>query len=361
MDPNLTARVEKVTEALEATDIEARWIEPSLDLTYLTGLSPLSLERIMGLVLIPGERSRMIVPAMLAEEVSHLDCDLYEWGDGQGPDAALRKTLAGIARVHVSPTLPLWVAEKMRTLLTSLTVEMESQVLTRARAVKDEAERDALRRAASVTDDMVTWVAEQDLSAFTERELSMRIAIRYMEQGHTPWPDLLVASGSHASMPHHIAGDTRIDRTQPLLIDIGAKVGHYESDTTRMLFPERIEPEVEEAYEAVTAAYDAAFEAVAVGVAAQEVDRAARSVIEDAGFGERFIHRTGHGVGLDIHEEPYLRAGNAEPLQEGNVFSIEPGIYVPGRFGLRYENLVLLGPGGPEALNKTPRRHRLRA
>lgn len=360
MEPNLTSRVEKVTEALERASIQARWIEPSLDLTYLTGLSPLSLERIMGLVLIPGERSRMIVPAMLAEEVSHLDCDLIEWGDGEGPDTALRKTLAGIARVHVSPTLPLWVAEKMRTLLTSLTVEMETEVLSRARAIKDETERDALRRAASVTDDMVSWVADQDLGNFTERELSMRIAVRYMEQGHTPWPDLLVASGPHASMPHHVAGDTKIDTTQPLLVDIGAKVGHYESDTTRVLFPERVDPEVEAAYEAVTAAYDAAFEAVAVGVAAEEIDRAARSVIEAAGFGERFIHRTGHGVGLDIHEDPYIRQGNVEPLQEGNVFSIEPGIYVPGSFGLRYENLVLLGPDGPEALNETPRKHYLR-
>jgi Xaa-Pro aminopeptidase len=243
----------------------------------------------------------------------------------------------------------------MQAARSGLTVEIEDSIVASARAVKDESEMEALRRAGRVTDGTVEWVASLDLTGLTERQLARRISQHYTEAGHRPWDDLLIASGANAAMGHY-NGDLAIDRSVPLLIDIGSGVDGYQSDTTRVLFPAKVETEVEDAYGAVLDAYQAALSTVAPGVPAQEVDRAARRVITQAGYGDRFNHRTGHGVGLDIHEHPYIREGNAEPLQVGNCFSIEPGIYVPGRFGLRYENLVLLTSAGPEVLNRTSER-----
>ncbi|MGH2820467.1 MAG: M24 family metallopeptidase, partial [Actinomycetota bacterium] len=148
-----------------------------------------------------------------------------------------------------------------------------------------------------------------------------------------------------------------IDTAQPLLMDFGCAVEGYWSDITRIYFPHALDAEIAETYEIVCDAYDAAFDALEPGVTCHEVDRAARAVIEKAGYGEAFLHRTGHGLGLEVHEPPYLRSGNEQPLDVGHVFSVEPGIYVPGRFGVRYENIVHLGAHGPESMNRSPRRH----
>ncbi len=151
-------------------------------------------------------------------------------------------------------------------------------------------------------------------------------------------------------MPHHETGETAIAADTPLLTDFGCIVGGYHSDTTRVHLPAD-DGEAAEAYAIVRAAHDAVIAGLEPGLSCHEADRLARDVIDAAGHGEHFIHRTGHGVGLEIHEEPYLRPGNPAPLQVGHVFSVEPGIYVPGRFGVRYENLVHLGADGPELLN----------
>ena len=146
-----------------------------------------------------------------------------------------------------------------------------------------------------------------------------------------------------------MSGDTPL--AAPLLTDFGCITGGYHSDITRV---HHTDGEAAEAYAIVQAAHDAVIAGLEPGLPCEEADRLARDVIEGAGYGERFVHRTGHGVGLEIHEEPYLRAGNPAPLEVGHVFSVEPGIYVPGSFGVRYENLVHLGPDGPELLNAAP-------
>jgi Xaa-Pro dipeptidase len=191
----------------------------------------------------------------------------------------------------------------------------------------------------------------------TEGRLAGAIKARYLEVGAGD-SVALVASGANGSKAHYL-GDGAIAPNQPLLVDTGSAIDGYWSGTTRMFFPEGLEPDADRAYEAVCSAYEAAFDRVAPGVPAQEIDRAARRVITEAGFGDYFHHRTGHGVGLKIHEVPYIREGNVEPLEVGNVFSIEPGIYVAGRFGLRYENLVFVSEQGAQPLNRTPRRHAL--
>jgi Xaa-Pro aminopeptidase len=140
-------------------------------------------------------------------------------------------------------------------------------------------------------------------------------------------------------------------------MDFGCAVDGYWSDITRLYFPRDLDGEIREAYEIVCEAYEAAFAILEPGVPCQDVDRAARRVIENAGYGDAFLHRTGHGLGLEVHEEPYLRDGNEKSLEVGHMFSVEPGIYVQGRFGVRYENIVHLGAGGPEPMNLSPRKH----
>jgi Xaa-Pro aminopeptidase len=357
MEDVYVARIERLREAMREARVRALWVHPSFDLRYLTGLAPLSVERVMGLLVPQEGQLQMVVPSMLLEESKDvLDCRFLDWDDTQGPEAALKEALEGVGAVHVSEMLPFGVVHQMRSARPSIDVEIDHGTVAGLRARKDAAEAAALRAAAQVTDDIVMWVASQDLEGVTESELARAISLRYQEQGHKPWDELLVASGANASMPHYAGGDVPIDTSNPLLIDIGAAVDGYQSDTTRVIFPADIDTEVAAAYEVLLEAAAAAFDVATPGIPAQEVDRAARSVITDAGYGEHFIHRTGHGVGLEVHEHPYIREGNDELLEAGNCFSIEPGIYVPGRFGLRYENLVLLSDQGAEALNRTPSR-----
>ena len=194
------------------------------------------------------------------------------------------------------------------------------------------------------------WVAGADLEGRSERWLALELQMRFLRRGVVPYADYVIASGPNGALPHHETGTTPISAGAPLLTDFGCVVGGYYSDMTRVHLP--ADPgEAAEAYALVRAAHDAVIAGLEPGLPCHEADRLARDVIEAAGYGERFIHRTGHGVGLEIHEEPYLRPGNPAPLQVGHVFSVEPGIYVPGRFGVRYENLVHLGADGPELLN----------
>ena len=178
-----------------------------------------------------------------------------------------------------------------------------------------------------------------------------------VEEGHAEAAFLVVGAGPNGASPHHDVSDRVIESGELVVIDIGGPLpSGYNSDCTRTYAVGGEPPAaVREAYAVLQDAQERAVRAVRPGVTAEQVDAAAREPITAAGLGERFIHRTGHGIGLEIHEPPYLRPGNPEPLQVGYVFSVEPGIYVPGRFGVRFENLVHLGADGPELLNEAPR------
>ena len=202
-------------------------------------------------------------------------------------------------------------------------------------------------------DAAMEWIAGADLDGRSERWLALELQARFLRRGVTPYSDYVVASGPNGALPHHESRETAIGAGTPLLTDFGCIVGGYYSDTTRVHLPGG-GGEAAEAYEIVRAAHDTVIAGLEPGLPCHEADRLARDVIEAAGYGERFVHRTGHGVGLEIHEQPYLRAGNPAPLEAGHVFSVEPGIYVPGRFGVRYENLVHLSADGPELLNRSP-------
>ncbi len=175
-----------------------------------------------------------------------------------------------------------------------------------------------------------------------------------MEEGHDVAAFAIVASGPNAASPHHEPTDRVLERGDTVVADFGGSIGGYFSDTTRTFSVGEPSAEVSAAHDALQRAQQAGLEAVRPGVTAEEIDGATRRVLADAGFAEWFIHRTGHGIGLEVHEEPYLVAGNPQPLQPGMVFSVEPGIYVPGRFGMRIEDIVVVTTAGGRRLNESP-------
>jgi Xaa-Pro aminopeptidase len=350
------SRIEAARERLTDTDADALWIHPSVELRYLSGLELLSLERPTGLLIPRDGPLRLLIPLMLLPQAAGLDAEPVAWSDEAGPEPALAKVLSGVRRLLVEPSLPMGAAVLLRSCAPGLELELDPGIVAELRERKDDAEIAALRAAGRLADEMAAWTATQPLDGLTELRLAGRMQARFLEQGHPPHPDFIVATGANGALPHHETGDAPIDPAAPLLLDFGCLVDGYFSDLTRVLFPPATAPEVEEAYAVVLAAHDAAVAAVAAGVPCEEVDRAARQVVEAAGQGERFLHRTGHGLGLEIHEPPYLRSGNPAPLEVGHVFSIEPGIYVPGAFGLRFETIYHLGEHGAEPLNHAPRR-----
>ena len=224
------------------------------------------------------------------------------------------------------------------------------------RVVKDEAELAALREAARRTD--AAWsrfIESTRLSGLTELQAGAELT-RYLVEEGLPKPDfLIVGSGPGSASPHHITGDRVIQEGDSVVFDFGSTWDHYYSDITRTVHVGEPSDEYRKVYETVLRANEAAKAAVRSGVACQDVDKAARDVIEAAGYGEYFIHRVGHGLGLDVHEEPYMVSGNTTPLQPGMVFSDEPGIYIPGEFGVRIEDILVCTEDGYESLNNAPR------
>jgi Xaa-Pro aminopeptidase len=223
------------------------------------------------------------------------------------------------------------------------------------RAVKDEAEIDALRAAALAVDAIAVTMRERSFAGRTERDVHREIVERMLDAGHERANFAIVASGPNAASPHHEPGDRVINAGEVVLCDFGGTMRGYCSDITRMFSVGEPIDEVRDAYAALVAAQEAGVQAARVGTACERIDAAARRVLADAGFGDAFVHRTGHGIGMEAHEDPYVVAGNTTELLAGHAFSIEPGVYFPGRFGLRLEDIVVATDDGPRRLNDAPR------
>jgi Xaa-Pro aminopeptidase len=354
-------RLRRAQEETAARGLEALWIEPSVGLSYLTGLDLVSIERVTALI-IPAEGDlRMVVPLLLRDECGYLGASMEVWDDNEGPDAAVQRALKDISSLHVQGSLPAAHLFALKHAVPGLEAAEDPGIIRDLRERKDSEEVAAIKRSGEVTDGLVEWIGGLDLASLTERQVALNIEARFLMLGYKPSPYGLVASGANAAMPHYVGGDTPISMEHLLLLDFGCAVDGYWSDITRIYFPEDLDSQIEEAYGIVCDAYEAAFAILEPGVPCNEIDRAARAVIAKAGYGENFLHRTGHGLGLEVHEPPYLTGMNDRPLEVGHVFSIEPGIYVAGRFGVRYENIVHLAPDGPESMNKSPRRHLLKS
>lgn len=238
-------------------------------------------------------------------------------------------------------------------------------VLRELRIVKDADEIALLRLAAQAADRVIEAVSGGPLVGRTEADVAREVRDRLVAEGHDTSDFAIVASGPNSASPHHEASDRVIRTGEPVVLDIGGTLGGYASDITRTVWVTGGDPargpdaEFVRILGLVAEAQGEATASARPGVPAQRVDAAARGIIAAGGYGERFIHRVGHGIGLEGHEDPYLVAGNAEPLSEGMAFSVEPGIYLEGRYGVRIEDIVVCGPAGPIVLNEAPRELRI--
>jgi D-alanyl-D-alanine dipeptidase len=230
-----------------------------------------------------------------------------------------------------------------------------SVVIGRLRAVKDEEELSALRRAGRAADETFRQILEMTFQGRREEEVAADLANLLVRNGHARADFTIVGSGPNAASPHHEPGGRTILPHDAVVMDFGGELGGYFSDTTRTVVVGEPPDGFEQAYEVVREAQSAAVEAVRPGMRAEEIDDAARRVVDAAGYGERFIHRTGHGIGLELHEPPYMVEGDRTTLEPGMTFSVEPGIYLAGRFGVRIEDIVAVTEDGVERLNRSTR------
>lgn len=351
-------RIAAIQKQMMAQQVSHLILGPSANLFYLTGLSPMPDERLQLLVIPAQGEPALVLPELYRTMVEEAGggWTLYTWGDGQPPEQALQKLLAGVTKAAVDEQL--WAMHLLQLLpfLQSAQLVEASQVVGEVRMHKDSQELQLLKKAAELADAVVPWVIPQLHEGITEKQVAFLIE-RCMREAGAEGISFrpVVGFGSGSADPHHTASDLPLQKGQMVVMDFGCKWKGYCSDMTRTICFGKATPEMRQVYEIVLAANRAGFAAAKAGTPCEQVDAAARKVITDAGYGEYFIHRTGHGLGLDDHEETYIVAGNRRPLEEGLVFSIEPGIYLPGRFGVRIEDIAAMTPEGVWCLNECPR------
>jgi Xaa-Pro aminopeptidase len=348
----------RALQASEAAGLAGLLVTPGSDFVYLTGHGADPYERLTLLILATGRDPVLVVPTLerpLAEAAPGIDgIEIVDWRDADDPhEVAARLLRAG----RYAITDQTWASHLIG--LERATADCmfvaAGRSLPLLRAVKDDEEIGLLRAVARAADAAFADLVETTFAGRRELEVADVVRERLVERGHETADFAIVASGPNGASPHHGAGERTIESGDVVVLDFGGTREGYFSDITRTVFVGEAEEEQRAVYEAVRAAQQAAFDAIRPGVAAQDVDRAAREVISDAGFGDRFVHRTGHGIGLDLHEPPYIVEGNETPLEPGMTFSDEPGIYLPGRFGVRIEDQVVVTPTGAERLNEAPR------
>ena len=352
-------RMNKVRAAMTEHDIDTVLLSIGQDMPYLSGYLAMPLERLTMLVVPRDGEATMVIPGLEAARVVEQPgvFELLPWSETEDPSAIVGKLAAGSKRVAVGDQMWARFLVELLPHLPGAVFERSVDVVGALRMRKGQAEVDALAAAGAAVDKIAGELqrGEIPLVGRTEAEVSNHLSRRIIEEGHQKVNFAIVAAGENASSPHHHPGDRVIRENEIVLTDFGGTMNGYCSDTTRCVFTGKIAADVAEAYAVLHDAQQAATAAAVVGAACQDVDRAARSVIADAGYGEYFIHRTGHGIGLEAHEDPYIVEGNELPLEAGHAFSIEPGIYVPGKWGMRLEDIAVATNDGCRPLNNSDR------
>lgn len=327
------------------------------DLPYLTGYRAPETERLTMLALRTGGASTLVVPELEAPRVQpDPSFDIVVWSETEDPIARVASLVEGSVTVAIGDQTWGKFVLDLQSALPSSGFRSAAEIISPLRMVKTEIEVSRLRAAGAAADRVVAMLAATRFSGRSERDLARVIEEATVAEGHEVSGFAAVGSGPNGASPHHSASDRVMTEGDVVVVDFGGTFDGYWSDTTRTFSIGEPTPEVVSAYAVLREAHDAALAAIRPGIAASDVDRAARSVIESAGYGDRFIHRTGHGIGLDVHEEPYIVEGNETPLREGMAFSVEPGIYTPGEWGMRIEDIVAVTAEGAERFNRSPRR-----
>ncbi|MFG2846049.1 M24 family metallopeptidase [Kitasatospora sp. NPDC048296] len=335
-------------------------VAPGPDLTYLCGYQPTAItERLTALVLTAGHEPALVVPKLERPDAEKAPgapaVELSDWSGGEDPYAAAHPLFDPAGRYGVSDNT--WAMHLLgfQAALPGVAFTPLTETLPMLRAVKGPEELERLAAAGGAADAAYRGILEVAFAGRRETDVAADLGALLIQYGHSQVDFTVVGSGPNGANPHHEAGERVIRPGDTVVLDFGGLKDGYGSDTTRTVHVGADVPaEVREVHELVRLAQQTAFEAVRPGVSCQEIDRIARRVITEAGYGEYFIHRTGHGIGITTHEPPYLVEGEERPLIPGMCFSIEPGIYLPGRFGVRIEDIVTVTATGGRRFNNTP-------
>lgn len=366
----LLRRWSELNKRLLGGDVDGLVITGGADMEYLTGYQAMPLERITALVALAPTadmseppKPLLVVPELERARVTDLPqvFDLVGWDDAADPVEVIHSALGSVKTVAVSNDM--WSAH-----LLDLLGRLEessagtTKLLTIGeafgglRSIKSVEERELMVKVGSLADIVMMELQQGEIPLVgrTESEVADHIASRLVEVGHEKVEFVIVASGPNSASPHHHPGDRTIERDEMVLFDFGGKYRGYCSDTTRCVFTGPIPDDVAQAYGALLAAQASGVEAAQSGARLAGVDEACRSVLTDAGYGEYFVHRTGHGIGVQVHEEPYVTGQSPATIEAGNVFSVEPGVYIEGKWGMRLEDIVVVNDDGPQRCNNSP-------
>jgi Xaa-Pro aminopeptidase len=353
-------RLRDIAAATETAGLDAVLLTPGPDLRYATGYEAHQLERLTCLAVPAGGGPfmmvpRLEVPAALASPAGKLDLEIVGWDETDDPYAQLAQRLGAVSAVGLSDRMWALMVLRFRSAMPGVRQELASLALRGLRSVKSPAEIAALLAAGEAIDRVHAQVPDMLRPGRTEREVAADIGDAIIAEGHERADFAIVASGPNGASPHHTASDRVLRRGDAVVVDIGGTMpSGYCSDCTRTYAIGEPPTGFAAYYQVLKDAQDAACAAVRPGVPAEDIDAAARKPISAAGYGGFFVHRTGHGIGLEGHEDPYIVSGNTEPLQPGNAFSVEPGIY-PGPHGARIEDIVVCTADGVQRLNNASR------
>jgi Xaa-Pro aminopeptidase len=346
-------RLSRVRAAMNVHGLDTLIFTPGAAMRYLTGFSEPAFERLLA-VIVPNDADWLFVtPSLNAGQVRENPAgitDVRVWDDASGWEKLVHEVCVDltldIGIIGLDDDMPARFALTLRDIMPTTLFKLASPALSELRATKDMLELAALQHAADATDALIPIATGACVPGATELDVDLAIHKGLSDLGAAASFSPIVGAGANGASPHHHTGKTRIKRGDVVVLDFGAMVEGYHGDITRTVAVGEASDEAKRVYEIVLAAHNAALAAVQPGATAHEVDAAARKVIDDAGYGEFFMHRTGHGIGLDDHETPYIVGGNYTRLAPGHCFSIEPGIYLPGKFGVRLENIVTVTEEG---------------
>lgn len=356
-------RMGRVRDRMEQLGVGVLLLGHGADLPWLTGYRAMPLERLTLLVLPVTGEPVLVVPGLEAPRVAAADglFELRPWSDAEDPIDLVVDLIhrADVSRLALSDRAWATTALALQRRLPGSDWIEASRITSPLRAVKDDDEIAALRAAGAAADRVAAVLQSGGIPLVgrTEAEVSARIGALLVAEGHSSVNFAIVGSGPNAASPHHEPAERVIGRDETVVCDFGGTLSldggpGYCSDITRTVMTGDPSAEVADCYAVLLEAQRSAVSAASAGVTASSVDQVARDIIDAAGYGDLFVHRTGHGIGLEEHEDPYLVVGNDDILVPGHAFSVEPGIYLPGRFGMRLEDIVVIGvSGAPESLN----------
>ncbi|MBL6635674.1 MAG: aminopeptidase P family protein [Ilumatobacteraceae bacterium] len=349
-------RLSKVRSAMVAQGVDTVLLSVGHDLPYLTGYTAMPLERLTMLVLHVDGVPLLFVPRLEAPRVAEMP-ELFEivpWDETVEPLDLVAAACLGSSTIAIGDQTWARFVVGLSHRLPGVRWERAVGVVGDLRMRKSSAEVDALRAAAEAVDAIAAELQSGQIPLIgrTEAEVSADLSQRILARGHEKVNFAIVAAGENAASPHHHPGSRVIEADEVVLCDFGGTMNGYCSDITRCVVTGEIPSEVAAAYEVLMSAQSAGVAAGQIGVRCEEVDSTTRQIISDGGYGEYFVHRTGHGIGMEEHEDPYMVSGDVRLIEDGFAYSVEPGIYIPGKWGLRLEDIVVATPEGPRSLNQ---------